>query len=99
MGNESRQFIRAKLVNYTEAVCSEEHIENNRVHYYLRFETDIGWTWLQSQVCKLNKELGIDLEIWKIHPSGVNDFEIDVREIERREGIDEDQHGLTDFAE
>lgn len=97
MSKESTNFIRAKLVNYTEADCSHEDVENNRVHYYLRFENAVGWSWLYGQVKKLNRELEVDLELWKIHPSGVNDYEIDVREIDRRAGIDDSQRGLTEF--
>jgi hypothetical protein len=97
MSKESTAFVRSKLVNYTEADCSDENVENNRVHYRLRFTTEIGFSWLQSQVSKLNHKLDVTLELWEIHPSGVNDFEVDVREIERREGIDDSQHGLDDF--
>jgi len=39
----------------------------------------------------------VNLELWEIHPSGVNDFEVEVREVERREGIDDNQRGLSDF--
>jgi hypothetical protein len=39
----------------------------------------------------------VDLELWEIHPSGVNDFEIEVRETARREGIDDSQKGLDSF--
>lgn len=97
MDKESTQFIRAKLVNYTEADCSHEEVENNRVHYHLRFEKDIGWTWLYSQIQKLNGELNVNIELWEIRPSGMQDFEIDVREIERRKDIDNNQSGLGDF--
>lgn len=97
MDKESTQFVRSKLVNYTEADCSQEEVKNNRVHYHLRFENSIGWTWLYSQVQKLNAELSVNIEIWKIRPSGMQDFEIDVREIERRENIDDNQSGLRDF--
>jgi hypothetical protein len=38
-----------------------------------------------------------DLELWEVHPSGVNDFEIEIRETERREGIDDSQKGLDSF--
>jgi len=95
--SESPQFIRAKLSNRTNADCSEQKIKNNRYHYFLRFDESIGWDWLYGQVQKSARELERDLELWEIHPSGVNDFEIEVREVNRREGIDDNQHGLTDF--
>lgn len=91
------QFIRATLVNRTNADCSKQTVKNNRCHFLLRFEQDIGWDWLQMQVNKSSRELDTDLELWKIRPSGVADFEVEVREVERREGIDDSQHDLRDF--
>ena len=93
----SPQFIRAKLVNLTNADCSEQTVENNRVHYHLRFESERGWDWMYGQVRKASRKTETDLEIWKIRPSGVSDFEIEVREVERRPEIDDSQRGLTDF--
>jgi hypothetical protein len=90
-------FIRAKLVNRTNADCSEEEVKNNRYHYLLRFEQSIGWDWLHGQVYKAAQDLDVELELWEIHPSGVNDFEVEVREVNRRENIDDEQHGLDDF--
>lgn len=97
MNKESTQFVRSKLVNYTEADCSEQTVENNRVHYRLLFTNKIGWSWVYGQVKKLDAQLDVNIELWEICPSGVNDFELDIREIERREGIDDDQRGLSDF--
>jgi hypothetical protein len=95
--SKSPEFIRATLSNRTNADCSEQEVKNNRFHYRLRFEESIGWDWLYGQVSKAEGELGVPLELWEIHPSGVNDFEIEVREVERREDIDDNQHGLSDF--
>jgi len=40
----------------------------------------------------------IELELWKINTSGVCAFEVEVRELEPREGItDENQHALEEF--
>ena len=94
---ESDSFIRSKLVNYTTADCSDVTVEHSRYHYWLKFEKSIGWTWLYSQVQKLNAELEVGLEIWEIHPSGMNDFEVEVREIEQRPNIDDNQCGLSEF--
>lgn len=94
---ESTAYIRSKLVNYLEADCSDENVKNNRVHYRLRFESDRGWAWMEKQVDKLNRDLSVTLELYEICPSGVNDYEIDVREIERREGVDDDQIGLGTY--
>lgn len=94
---ESPQYIRAQLVNYTNAECSDKSVKNNRHHYHLKFEEDIGWDWLQSQVRKASAELNVTIEMWKVRPSGMMSFEVEVREVERREGIDDDQRGLTEF--
>lgn len=94
---KSKDFIRANLVNYTNAECSEDEVKNNRYHYLLKFEEDVGWDWIYSQVRKCSSKVEVPLEPYKIRPSGVNSFEVEVREVERREGIDDGQHGLTDF--
>lgn len=93
--SNSKQFVRAKLTNRTNADCSNVEAKNSRWHYFLRFEQSIGWDWLYGQVQKASSELDVNVELWEIHPSGVNDFEIEVREVERRQGIDGDQRGLT----
>lgn len=95
---ESKEFVRAKLVNYATADCSDVEVKNSRYHYSLRFEKSIGWSWLYAQIKKLNRELEVDIELWKIRPSGVNDFEVEVREIDQRKGIDDSQRGLTEFS-
>lgn len=94
---ESPQFVRAKLVSRTNADCSDQEAKNNRYHYTLKFEQSIGWDWLYHEISKCSGELDVTLEPWKINPSGVADFEIEVREVERREGIDDAQIGLDSF--
>lgn len=94
---KSPEFVRAKLVNRTNADCSEQEVKNNRYHYFLRFEQEIGWDWLYQQIGKASSEIGVDLEAYQIHPSGVHDFEVEVREVDRRKGIDESQRGLDSF--
>lgn len=94
---KSPEFIRSTLANRTNADCSEQEVKNNRCHYHLRFEQSIGWDWLYGQVKKAEHELDTELELWEIHPSGVNDFEVEVREVQRREGIDDQQLGLSEF--
>jgi len=95
---ESPEFIRANLVSRTNADCSDDKVKNNRYHYFLRFEQAIGCDWLNQQVAKCSAEMDVSLELWKIRPSGVQDFEIEVREIARREGIDDSQQGLDEFS-
>lgn len=94
---KSNNFIRAKLVNRTNADCSDDIVKNNRYHYQLRFEESIGFDWLETQVNKTSAETDTALELWKINPSGVNDFEVEVREVGRRKDIDSSQHSLTAF--
>lgn len=94
---ESPQFIRAKLENQLQADCSEQTVENNRYIYSLRFEDRIGWDWAYTQINKVNKSLDREIEPWRISPSGVNDFEIEVREVVQRESIDDKQRDFSDF--
>lgn len=96
---KSKEFIQATLVNRTNADCSTVEAKNNRWHYFLRFDEAIGWDWLYTQIGKAKRELGIELELWKVRPSGVNDFEIEVREVARREDIDDSQHNLSAFEQ
>jgi hypothetical protein len=95
---ESKEYIRAQLSNRLNADCSHTEAKNNRWHYYLKITESIGWDWTYSQVMKADAAMERDIEMWKMHPSGMNSFEIEVREVNRREGIDEDQQGLTDFT-
>jgi hypothetical protein len=94
---KSKHFIRTKLVNYTNADCSDVEAKNNRYHYSLKFEEDIGWDWMYSQIKKCEAELGVALEPYKLRPSGMSAFEVEVREVDRREGIDDDQRGLKEW--
>lgn len=96
---KSSEFIRATLVNRTTADCSTTIVKNNRYHYLLKFNGDIGWDWIKQQVDKASREVDVQLEMWEICPSGMNAFEIEVREVQRREGIDNSQTGLTQFEE
>lgn len=94
----SPQNVRAVLVNITNADCSKHEAKNNRYHYYLKFEQSIGFDWLSTQITKVNNEVDPRLEMWEIHPSGLNDFEVELREVARREGIDDGQIGLDEFG-
>jgi len=94
---ESDKYIRAMLENRTNAECSSSEVKNNRFHYHLRFEESIGWDWVSEQITKVCKNLEVDIELWKINPSGVGDFEIEVRELSQRKDIDENQRGLDYF--
>jgi hypothetical protein len=94
----STNVVRAKLVRRTDAVCSDEKVKNNKIHYRLKFENDIGWDWIEGQVQKTSEDVEIPLELWKIHTSGVCSFEIEVRELIRREGVTDDgQKELESF--
>lgn len=93
----TKEFVRANLVNYTNADCSSVEVKNNRFHYSLKFEEDIGWDWVQSQVYKCGSSIDVQVEPYKIRPSGMHAFELEVREVARREGIDDSQRGLTEW--
>jgi hypothetical protein len=96
---KSKQFMRAKLETRTNADCSEAVVKNNRYHYRLRFTEPIGFDWLEAQIDGVNAETNMALELYKVRPSGVNDFEIEVRELRRRKNIDNSQHSLTNFEQ
>lgn len=91
--------MRAKLETRTNADCSEVVVKNNRYHYRLRFKEPIGFDWLDAVVEGVAAETSMALELWKVRPSGVNDFEIEVRELRRRKNIDSSQHSLTKFEQ
>jgi len=93
----SQEFVRAKLVSMTNADCSTVEAKNNRAHYYLKFDNSIGWEWIETQIYKVNGDLDLTVELYKINPSGMDSFEVEVRELQRRENIDSSQIGLTDF--
>lgn len=95
---KSPQVIRAKLETRMDADCSDDTVENNKIHYHFKFESWRGWDWLEKQVYKTAEDTGIDLELYKINTSGVCAFEVEVRELCRREETtDENQHDLTKF--
>jgi hypothetical protein len=94
----SKEFIRTKLVNRTNANDSMTEAKNNRWHYYVEFDESIGWDWIKTQIKKAKAELDVQLEVWEIHPSEDGVFEIEIREVDRREGIDNSQSGLSSFS-
>lgn len=94
----SPEVIRARLSTRLEADCSKHEVKDNKIHYYLKFENDIGWDWAREQVSKTASDEDVELELWKVRPSGMHNFEIEVRELVRRENVnDDDQHALADF--
>lgn len=93
---KSRQVVRAKLETRTDAECSTDIVKNNKVHYQLRYESSRGWDWLDQQVYKTSKDTDIPLELNKINTSGVCAFEVEVRELYRREA-DKNQREFSDF--
>lgn len=90
---KSKEFIQKSLVNYTNASSSTVEVKNNRYHYMLSFNESIGWDWFYSQIKKCSAEVETKIEPYKIRPGGT----IEVREIERREGIDNNQRGLNEW--
>ena len=95
---KSPQVIRAKLETRMDADCSDDSVENNKIHYHLKFESSRGWDWLEKQVYKTSQDTDIDLELYKINTSGVCAFEVEVRELCHRENVrDEAQTGLDSY--
>jgi hypothetical protein len=77
-------------------LCDTE-TKNNRWHYRLVFDENIGWDWFEKQVDKASRETGHALEPYKFGPA--NSFMVaEVREVERREGIDQNQNSLDEFS-
>lgn len=91
------EFIESKLVNRTNAMFCDTEAKNNRWHYRLFFDENIGFDWFEKQVEKACRETGHALELYKFGPANSFVF-AEVREVERREGIDDDQNLLDDFA-
>lgn len=93
----SKEFIESKLVNRTNARFCDTRVENNRYHYRLMFDESIGWDWFERQVDKASGETGHLLEPYKF---GLEDgfMFAEVWEVERREGIDDNQKSLDDIT-
>jgi hypothetical protein len=94
---ESEQFVRAKLETATGASCSESNVSNNRYIYVLLFERSVDWQLLYGEIQSVNADMDVDLEMADIRPSGVANFEVAVREVERRAEIDDSQESLYSF--
>lgn len=90
--------IRKRLETRCEAKNSSKEVKNNKYHYHLEFTESIGWDWIQGQIGKMASDEDIRLELWEINPLIGGGFDIEVRELVRREGINDDnQHSLTKF--
>lgn len=89
------ELIQTKLHNQTNAFDSETRVKNNRYHYHLKFNEALGWDWLYKQVSKVREKLGVDIELYKIHPD--TGFRVVVREVDRRPHIDESQGSIFDY--
>lgn len=94
----SRKFIQSKLEARTNAQGSWHETKNNRFHYNLVFDESIGWDWIEQQVeQKVAGETDTELEMWELHPHDAGQWCVEVREVARREGIDDSQQGLDEF--
>lgn len=91
-------LIESKLCSTTNAMLVDREAKNNRFHYRLIFDENIGWDWFKKQVSKVQREVGTKIEPYKMGPA--NSFMVlEVRELERREGIDDNQADLTKFEQ
>lgn len=97
----SKEFVESKLVNFTQAMDCDVEVRDCRYYYRLVFDENIGWEWLEKQVEKSSAEVEPTLELYKIGPveEAIGVMVVEVRELERREGIDDNQQGLDSFAE
>lgn len=97
----SPEFIQTKLTNLTNAMTSDAEVENNRYLYQLVFDENIGWEWLEKQVEKASAEVEPTLEPYKLGPveEAIGVMVVEVREVERREGIDDNQQCLDEFEQ
>lgn len=91
-------YIETKLSIQTNSADSEHYVSNNRYYYRLLFKESIGWDWLDKQVSKVAGKTETSLEPYKLD-TGEGGFVCIVRELERREHIDDQQHGLGEFDE
>jgi hypothetical protein len=90
-------LIESKLCSTTNAMLVDRETKNNRFHYRLIFDENIGWDWFEKQVTKVQGELGVKIEPYKMKPVPASLMALEVRELERREGIDESQSDLAEF--
>lgn len=93
-------LIQTKLHNQCQADGSAYSIKNNRYLYHLRFDDEIGFDWLKTQVGKVSS--GVDVTVEPYELSGgchTGQFELTVREVERRPNIDNEQAGLDSFEQ
>lgn len=95
----SPERIRAVLSTELQADCSDHHVENNRYLYSLKFDEAVGWQWIYHRCREAQTRLDRDVELHQIKPSGMQSFEIVIREENRRAVIDEGQNSLHDFAD
>ena len=96
---KSSKYIRSKLENRTNADRSWCEVDNNRYVYGLVFSDKIGWDWVYQQVSKSSEEVQTNLEPYELSTAQLGEFVLIVREVDRREGIDRDQHGLDSFED
>ena len=94
---KSPEFIQTKLEARANASRSSFEVKHNRYHYSLVFTESIGVSWLYAQVQKASAETETPLELWEVHPGSDATFEAEVRETNRREGIDDNQNSLSSF--
>lgn len=91
-------YIQTTLVNLTNAMTASSEAKNNRWHYRLVFDEIIGWDWIEEQIKKASENVEPTLEPYKLGPAQ-SFIVVEVREVERREGIDNDQNSLDKFSQ
>jgi hypothetical protein len=99
---ESKSYLKSKVKNKVEADDVACETVDNRYHYLLYFGKSIGFEWARSQVYNLNGTLDVEIEPYKMEPVGSTfrqsaGFVLRVREVDQRNGIDEDQRFLREY--
>lgn len=95
-------FIESKLSVETEAMTSDRKVNNNRYHYMMFFDEVVTWDWFAAQVDKVSAEVECVLEVYSMEAVSTpvsSLLIVEVREVQRRDDIDDGQCELSSFEE
>lgn len=94
----NNEYLQTKIHNQLQADESHVIVKNNRYYYVLTFSDSIGFDWLEAQVRKVAAKVQVDIELYELEPSFDGYFTVVIREVDRRESIDNRQNSLTDYG-
>lgn len=93
------EFIEGRLADRMNAETADREAKHSRWHYRLLFDENVGWDWIEKQVEDVSSDIGVRLEPYKIGPDREHTaIVVEVRELQRREGIDDLQNSLDQFS-